>query len=479
VIWTALALSIPLITGWLLVKALWPATKSDNADWLLRFSFAVGLGLGATSLAAFVVLLIRGSLGRAPELITDSILMVLLFAFWFLKRTPRISDTARSETASSRATLPMAAAFVLCLASNLSAFILLSGKEPHGNWDGWSIWNLHARFLFRGGPFWKDTFSPLLDYYKPDYPLLIPASIARLWTYANHETLFAPVLVAGIFTFALALLTTAAVARLRGGKQGILAGLVTLGTPAFVDLGASQCADLAVGFFFLATLLLLCLSDYLGHNNGYMALAGVAAGLAAWTKNEGLMLLLVVLAVRAAISSRTPGLQMFARQHTAFLAGLVPVMLPILYLKARLVPANDMVAGQGLDTTLARLASLSRYRITLKGFVHEAISFGGWFAPIALVLVFYALLVGFNESEKLRKAATAPVLAIAASGVGYFFVYILTPHDIAWQLKWSLERVFMQLWPAAIFSAFVLMRTPDEAITNEAGTISDASARGT
>jgi hypothetical protein len=46
-------------------------------------------------------------------------------------------------------------------------------------------------------------------------------------------------------------------------------------------------------------------------------------------------------------------------------------------------------------------------------------------------------------------------------------VYIVTPNDVAWQLKWSLERVFMQLWPATIFSLFLLLRTPEEAVEGE------------
>jgi hypothetical protein len=179
------------------------------------------------------------------------------------------------------------------------------------------------------------------------------------------------------------------------------------------------------------------------------------------------MLLLVVIGIRFALWARMLGLRVLWRQNAAFFAGLTPVMLVVLYFKEHLVPVNDMVAGQGLQATVDRLVSLSRYRITLKAFVHETISFGGWFAPIVLVLAFYALLVGFNDNAKLRKAVTAPVLAIAASNVGYFFVYILTPHDVAWQLKWSLERVFMQLWPAAIFSVFLLLRTPDEAIRGE------------
>jgi hypothetical protein len=479
VIWTALALAISTITGLVLIRALWPSGKSGRSDWLLQFSLACGFGLGATSLVLFLVLSVKGSAGRIVELLTDSGLLLGLLAAWFLRPKAPAALSVEWRTQESRVSFLWGSALALALASTFVSFILVSRRAPHGSWDGWSIWNLHARFLFRGGQFWKDTFSPLLDYYKPDYPLLIPASVVRLWTYTNHEVLFAPALVAATLTFAVALLTTSAVARLRGSKQGILAGLLVLGTPAFVDLGASQCADVAVAFFFLATLALFCLNDCLGHNRGYLALSGIAAGMAAWAKNEGLMLLLVVLAVRIALSFRTLRFRGLVRQHTPFVAGLTPVILPILYFKARLVPTNDMVAGQGLHATLDRLVSLSRYKITGKAFVHETLFFGGWFAPIILVLAFYALLVGFSDNAKFQKAVTAPVLALAASGVGYFFVYILTPHDVAWQLKWSLERVFMQLWPAAIFAVFVLLRTPDEAITGAVGIASGESARGT
>jgi hypothetical protein len=467
VIWTVLALVVSTTTGLALIKTLWPIGKSEGSDWLLQFSLACGFGLGATSLVLFLVLAAKGSAGSTIEILAESVLLLGLLAVSYLRRNAPVGQNVECRTPESRISFLWGSALAIAFAFTFLSFILVSRRAPHGSWDGWSIWNLHARFLFRGGSqFWRDTFSPLLYYYKPDYPLLIPASIARLWTYTNHETLFAPALVAEVFTFALPLLTTSAVARLRGGKQGILAGLLLLGTPAFVDLGASQCADVAVGFFFLATLALFCLDDCMGHNRGHIALAGVAAGMGAWTKNEGLMLLLIVLAVRIALSFRTQGLRVLVRQHAPFVAGLTPVILPILYFK-RLVPTNDMVAGQGLHATLARLLSLSRYKITGKAFLHETLFFGGWFASIILVLAFYALLVGLNDNTKLRKTVTAQLLAIAVAAAGYFFVYIVTPNDVAWQLKWSLERVFMQLWPATIFSLFLLLRTPEEAVEGE------------
>lgn len=38
--------------------------------------------------------------------------------------------------------------------------------------------------------------------------------------------------------------------------------------------------------------------------------------------------------------------------------------------------------------------------------------------------------------------------------VGYFLVYVTTPHDLSWHLETSLLRLFIQLWPAAIFVLF-------------------------
>jgi hypothetical protein len=470
------ALAISLAVGFALVKTLWPAEGFDASTFFVQFSLAWGYGLGATSLLLFLVMSVRGSGGRAAELLADTGLLLALLIAWFPRQRKPMTRSAKRREPRSRLFVFLAVGLAIAFASNFTSFVLLSRKAPYGSWDGWSIWNLHARFLFRGGHFWKDVFSPLLYYYKPDYPLLVPASIARLWLYANHEDLLAPAMVAAVFTFALALLTAASVARLRDGMQGMLAGLIVLGTPALVNQGSSQCADLPVAFFFLSTLALFSFSDFLGHNNGYLTLAGVSAGMAAWTKNEGLMLLLVVVVIRIVLWARTLGLRGLWRQNAAFVAGLTPVMLVLLYFKQHLVPVNDMVAGQGLHATVDRLVSLLRYRITLKAFLHQTLFVGEWFLPILLTLAFYALLVGFKHEK--RKALIAPLLSIMLAASGYFFVYIVTPHDLAWQIKWSLDRVFMQMWPAAVFSVFLLLRTPEEATGGDKADVPIANGLG-
>ena len=78
------------------------------------------------------------------------------------------------------------------------------------------------------------------------------------------------------FTFTAVGLLATGVCRLRSHSQGLLAGMVLLGTKAFVTLGAAQYADVPLAFFILATVLLLGLDDASEHSSrGLLLLAGL------------------------------------------------------------------------------------------------------------------------------------------------------------------------------------------------------------
>ena len=89
--------------------------------------------------------------------------------------------------------LVTAAAATLLIATAATAaasFVSASAVYPHGEWDAWAQWNLRARFFARGlaDGAWRDAFAPVLAWSHPDYPPLVPSSIARLWIYAGRET---------------------------------------------------------------------------------------------------------------------------------------------------------------------------------------------------------------------------------------------------------------------------------------------------
>jgi hypothetical protein len=331
---------------------------------------------------------------------------------------------------------------------------------PHGDWDASAIWNLRARFLYRGGEDWTDAFSPSIPWTHPDYPLLVPASVARGWRYTGGETTLVPRLVAGLFLAANVGLLMAALALLRCPAQGWLGGLALLATPSFLAEGTAQYADVPLAFFFLASAALFeALDRRAAPPWPLAALAGLAAALAAWTKNEGLLFLVATAAVRGLAALRVrPGWQPLAVEVSAFAAGALPVLAVLANFKLRLAPANDLVAGQGAEATLSRLADLSRYGWTAGAFLGQV----GMIGPgMVIVLAVYARLLGrAPQSTASWTGHSRTLLAIMLAG--YFVVYLTTPNDLPTHLGTSLGRLLVQLWPLTLLALFLAGAAPGE-----------------
>jgi hypothetical protein len=50
----------------------------------------------------------------------------------------------------------------------------------------------------------------------------------------------------------------------------------------------------------------------------------------------------------------------------------------------------------------------------------------------------------------------AGALAVTAMFGGYLVIYAITPAPLWWHIATSFERLVVQLWPAAVWSAFQL-----------------------
>jgi 4-amino-4-deoxy-L-arabinose transferase-like glycosyltransferase len=221
--------------------------------------------------------------------------------------------------------------------------------------------------------------------------LLVPASIARSWGFIGKETQLIPIVIVPPFTFATIELVTASVSYLRGERQGLLAGLVLLGTPFLILHGASQYADLPLAFFFVATAVLLFLHAESPTNNNFLILAGMAAASAAWTKNGGILFLVLRFFLHPVITIVTKGKKQCATEFLALLTGAAPIGAVILIYKFCLAARNGLVAAQGFASTVPSLLDLPRYRLVLHWFLSSPFTFGQWSSLIAMpvLLLFY------------------------------------------------------------------------------------------
>ena len=277
-----------LASGYLIVALGWSQRPLFSTDLRLRLSLSVGFGLGTFS----VIFFLARVFGVGHLIVTDVSILVLLVTVFFALR-PRAIPPGTSTSPEVTAQLPrwlhrlLTAAFAMALCAALYSAILRAIAHPHGEgWDAFAIWNLHARFLFRGGEHWRDGFSALIPWSHPDYPLLLPSAVAHFWSILGHEQTAVPASIGIAFTFSTVALLFSSLDKLRGRASALLGGLALLSTPFFVEQGSSQYADVPLSFFFLATIAFLHLyedrasDESAPHSRGFLVLAGLAAGFA-------------------------------------------------------------------------------------------------------------------------------------------------------------------------------------------------------
>ncbi|HUV39141.1 MAG TPA: hypothetical protein VMY39_05975, partial [Planctomycetota bacterium] len=356
-------------------------------------------------------------------------------------------------------------AVVLLALAGFLTLSMLNAMKPHGDWDAWVSWNLRAKFLVQGGDLWTRAFSPLVPRACPDYPVLLPALVARCWRYVGSDVLTVPILVAGCFMFGLVGITSGALYLLRGGTQALLAAAVLLGTPFLLAHTASQYADVPMGFFFVSTVVLLSLAGRFGEaRHGLFALAGLTTGLAIFTKNEGLLFLLGLVLVGGVRLVRAHDRKAHLRLLGAFLAGLAPPLMLFVYFKAAVAPgANYMTRNLGAEQILARCGDFSRYTFVTGAYLAQLFDVARWNA-LPLLLPFYFLLSGSGTDDRDRVAVRAGAWVLGVMLLGHFVTYLITAEDIKWHVSYSIDRTLLQLWPTAVFTFFLAVRTPREAV---------------
>lgn len=441
------AAALPVAATYLLLRPLRAAGLGTTGV----VALALGLGLGLSS-CLFLLALIVSDGSRTGVIALDA--AFLLVALAISRRLPTPAVPRRAAHGGTVETVLLVAVAVASLAAAVS-FLANTFDAPHGRWDAWATWNVRARWLATAGTAWRE--SVLQPAVHGDYPWLVPATVARLWVYAGETPIAVPAALAFAYTVALVALLYAGLAALRDRTQGLVAALCLLGTPLFLRLAPWQYADLPLAFQLLAVLTLLALYDRDPPQRRPLLLwAGVAAGLAAWTKNEGVMLVAVIVAVRG-------GLALWRRSRDAraaawFTGGLLLPGAAVLYFKLALAPPISLYR-EGLAVMLQRALDPERWATILRLGTSEQ---ARGTLPVVIGIALYALLLGRTRDDGARTQGwrIAAVLVLAAAA--YFLTYLTARSPLEWLVPHSADRLTFHLWPSALLALSLSVASPVE-----------------
>jgi hypothetical protein len=236
-----------------------------------------------------------------------------------------------------------------------------------------------------------------------------------------------------------------------------------MGSALFIPEGASQLADVPIGFFYLSAAVSLALYHASAASDArLLGLAGLAAGLAAWTKNEGILFLVAIMTALFVFGFPKTYLTVRARKMAPFLAGALPVIVVLGFFKAVVSGAgNDILST---ESGLQRLLSFPRYAQTGQAFASLLWGYGGWGVSGVVLLAGYLALLGIAVEPKSKPTVYTLLGALFMMFAGLLFVFVMTPYDLGWHLQAALPRLLLQLWPSFLFTFFLVVRTPEEAL---------------
>lgn len=450
---------VPILITFSCLYLIWPAFSKKFAALLMTtMSLAIGIGLGIASCNFFLWLTCFGK----PTFYIFYTELILYFTIFFISYfINRYTDSAVVSNLNfhTRNSQYLWVLFYTAIFISALLFILLSLKSPHGEWDAWAIWNLRARFIFRGSEYWHSAFSQYMDWSHPDYPLFLPITISRIWTFSKAESVFVPNMIAFLFTFGTIGLLVSAVSYFRGSFQALLSGVFLMSIYTYIRIGASQFADIPLSFFILSTLILLA-CFHLGANEKkihFLFLSGLTSGLAAWTKNEGILFILCVI-ISHLIFMRQEYWKYSFKNLVAFFSGAIPIIAVVLYFKLRFSPSTDIFFENSYQSILHKILDPSRYVTVLKAYASDIYKL---FGLKSLFIIGMIAACGISKNRQLKFVAFLLSSILFLQLMGYFFIYIITPHDINWHLRSSLNRLLVQLLPGFIFIIFLMLETTD------------------
>jgi len=432
-----------IISGGMLVHIIWPDKESKSI--LLKLFLGIGIGLGVNSLLSFLYLLLFNRLVGFVGL-QLLVLIVLLVIVFFRERENRFTKLLFYPPDRTQVFFLSITGIMVILASIVYATVSL--RKPQGAWDSWMIYNRAARFIVRSGDRWEDAFSPeLYWYFHADYPPMIALNVASGWDAVGQETVRVPMVIGGAFLFGSAGLLFAGLNAHKTLGQASLAMIMLFGIPAYIEIGAKQIADIPLSFFILGTGILLFLYS-VKMQRGLLVLAGLSAGLAAWTKNEGFVFMLVSL-IGLGIAYRKGLKQVFPW----YLLGLAVPLVVLVYFKIELAPPGDLFVD--FANRLVQITDTNRHFEILKQLSSDLMALANW-----VLLIVYALVVGVDRPRISFPAFLTCLIIILLQLAGYYCILLISPHPVLWHLS-ALYRLLLQIGPLILFLYFSVVRPPE------------------
>lgn len=294
--------------------------------------------------------------------------------------------------------------------------------------DHIGIWGVKgAKFYAARGIDWNFLQQPFNLFSHVDYPLLVPLAY-------DFQSLIAGEWIgrwAGALNVGCGVATLLVLRHFLAREMNALPA--ALFTFAFMPLAVSPYIGIAEG-----AIIAFGTAALFEARNGAITRAAVLLGLAASCKNEGLTLI-----VAAALALAASG----AARALPRLWPAVAIPLPWLVVSRMHGLHGDLTQGSVVARALDHLAHPMPL---IRAFADNPPG-----RPLVWIGIIVALLL---SARRIARDERFLALAVVLQFLAFVAAYLVTPREIAWHVRWSWERLVLQLSPSIAFLACVRLK---------------------
>ncbi len=449
----AIAIAVPFLLGVQLLRALC-VERRDEPLGFCGFAYVVG----SLALAGFVFAWLLLSL--PIEFVAGAAIAGTAFLVHRASQRKRPATRAGRERVdrpkgSPEVDSPWFWRCVLAIAIAIVArHVVAAHSRPITIGDEANIWSSKAKAIYAAGGFngaLADALSYEIQVAHGDYPLWNP--LLQVWTFAiegriTHVENRYPI---EAFWIALACILLGECRR-RGTRLGAIVVLAFLTSGGVTDLIGQAVGDGMVATSGAFTI--VAWNRYVDdvHGNGFgVVLLGLGA--LVFSKNEGALL---AIGIGAGIA-----IELLARRRSLDSLDLrrsAPCLVATLALLASQAGfnsfyhlTNDLMItdpNDGTSFVVRAMRNLSRSGTILEAFFNHAVASlertGGVFV--------IAMIAGALRPRALWRRARVEIVATLVFVLGIFVVYLGTPHDVEWQIRFSIDRLWVQIGPVVVLA---------------------------
>lgn len=434
-----IALIIPTFVGFTIITAM--LGKKGQLSIVQHLSLSYLLGFGVISLEMLIMGLFGIKLSFSNTVLVT--LLIMFPAMFFAIKNRAYISFVKHKVDNGNTLLNT---LFLSLISVRVLFVIYDALvKPIVGVDAFANWSIKAKiFFFEQGLVLDKSKEYFLGSGAVQYPLNLPLfeswifSSLGYWNDALVKIIFPLFFVVALFLIYSSLI------KITDRTTALLGTYLLSSLPMLLHHATIEYADMPMSVFFFASFLLLL--DYLDTKESfYLYLSAAMAGIATWTKGEGLPLALAILVVLFISQVKDKvSYSNVVKRITGFIAIMLVFKLPWeIVNKIYSIPKS---AWQRLELDKA-IVNLGRIPTIYDQIQSKFLFYGNW--NIAWFLLLVIIIISLLTKYKQRK--TWSLLTLTLLFTTYVVMYYITPNYV-WLLDGTtLNRNTIVMMPILIY----------------------------